>query len=111
MNINPIFEDLLNAYKPTASKLLAKASTGTMAKEAAKNLPDTTVTFKRKKIMFVELNHDYGKIIINLNNVLHVMPWEDGIKLTLLGGQYLLCRDTYEDFQIALDAIDGSVEI
>jgi hypothetical protein len=111
MNINPIFEDLLNAYKPTATKPLAEATVSALAKAFAQITPDPTPNKKKGRKMFIELNHDYGKIIINLNNVLHVMPWEDGIKLTLMGGQYLLCRDTYEDFQIALDAIDGSVEI
>lgn len=111
MNINPIFEDLINAYIPTSSKSVATASAGTVATQTAKTLPNATANKKKGRKMFIELNHDYGKIVINLNNVLHVMPWEDGIKLTLLGGQYLLCRDTYEDFQIALDAIDGSLEI
>mgnify|MGYP003402985749 CR=1 FL=1 len=114
MTIHPIFEDIIRKHNElidttTQKKPLAEDHTSVMAKKAVKAIPNFTLNSARK-IMFLELGHSEGKILVNLQNVLHVMPWDDGSKITLANGNYLLVTDPYEELLIILDILNDSEE-
>lgn len=115
MNIHPIFEDIIRRHNELvdpapAEKFLTATNPGAVAEKTVATLSHTTTNKKERRKMFVEFGQSEGKILVNLSNVLHCMPWDGGCKITLTNGYYLIVTDPYEELQILFDILNDCEE-